>query len=158
MYDHAVNTIAAVCEIFIFWMIWQDYRKARGKLELRVPAKRWLLMISLSLGPLVAVGLETTVGRQNEVFQDVPATTVKVRQTFKNQEVPLDGVRYVECTFENVTLVYNATRPYELTGNHFIGSNTFRSDSKRVMATLGLSRALGLGASLDIPGTQPLNK
>jgi hypothetical protein len=62
MSDHNINilllllaAITGAAEIAIFWMILQDYRKARGKPELSLPNKRWALMGLLSLGPLLAL-------------------------------------------------------------------------------------------------------
>jgi len=59
MFDHIFNVITGLSEIAIWWMIWQDYRKARGKSDMKVtfPAKRWMAMIALSLGPLLALGI-----------------------------------------------------------------------------------------------------
>jgi hypothetical protein len=51
-FDHIFSAVTGICEIAIWWMIWQDYRIARGKPELRMPTKKWVLMIALSLIPL----------------------------------------------------------------------------------------------------------
>ena len=51
-FDHILEVITAICEIAIWWMIWQDYRVARGKPELRMPKRKWFLIIVLSLVPL----------------------------------------------------------------------------------------------------------
>jgi hypothetical protein len=54
-FDHIFYVITGLCEISIWWMIWQDYRKDRGKVDLRMPGTKWLLMIVLSLLPIAAV-------------------------------------------------------------------------------------------------------
>lgn len=51
-FDHIFNGLTGLCEIAIWWMIWQDYRVARGKPELRMPKSKWMLMVVLSLIPL----------------------------------------------------------------------------------------------------------
>jgi hypothetical protein len=70
-------------------------------------------------------------------FEDV------VNQTFKNQEVPLDGYRYVACTFENVTFVYNNG----VTGgidpsSRWTGSVGFKSREARLQQILGFLQSL----------------
>jgi hypothetical protein len=42
---------------------------------------------------------------------DMPLTKT-FRQTFRNQTVDLDGRHFIECSFENVTLRYQGTRPF----------------------------------------------
>ncbi|HEV8415588.1 MAG TPA: hypothetical protein VGQ49_18510 [Bryobacteraceae bacterium] len=116
----------------------------------------WVLALLLTWG---GIGYDYYDRHHNEAFQDIPAAEVKMRQSFKNKEVPLDGIAYVECTFENVTFVYNAKRPYQLIGNRFQGTNNLRSDSKGVVATIGLLKGLGLtnpNANIDTPGTTPI--
>lgn len=91
----------------------------------------------------------------NGGFEDIAPSAVRTRQTFRNQEVELDGIRYTECIFENLTFVFNAKRPYQLLGNQFLGTNTLRTDSKEAAATIGLMVALGMinpNSHLDIPG------
>src|SRR5271169_1261027 len=60
MSDHAINLallISAIVtggfEAAIFWMILQDYRKARAMPELS--PKRWIVLVFLSVGPLLAL-------------------------------------------------------------------------------------------------------
>src|SRR5579863_5126095 len=67
MSDHAISifslviaAIAGLAEIAIFWMILQDYRKARGVPEL--PTRRLLVLSALSLGPLIAIGAAWWLG------------------------------------------------------------------------------------------------
>jgi hypothetical protein len=62
MSEHAINmtllvisALSGAAELAIFWMILQDYRKTRGKPELKMPARRWVAMSLLSMGPLIAV-------------------------------------------------------------------------------------------------------
>ena len=54
-FDHVFTAITGLCEISIWWMILQDYRKDRGRTELRMPKMKWFLMIALSLVPIGAL-------------------------------------------------------------------------------------------------------
>lgn len=75
---------------------------------------RFLRQISRKmLGRISPKPLDITVGKQ-----------------FKNREVLLDGQRYVNCTFENVTFLYRGKAPFkfdyfdypELRGNNKLSS------------------------------------
>ncbi len=71
-------------------------------------------------------------------------------QTFKNKHVYLDGYRFVECTFENVTLIYKGTAPFSLVNAHYPPGTTinFGSTSPAVdMAIIGHSTFLQQGSS-----------
>jgi hypothetical protein len=66
-----------------------------------------------------------------------------LNQTFKNQEVPLDGYQYISCIFENVTIVYNNG----VTGGfdpscRWTGSVGFKSREARIQQTLILLQSL----------------
>jgi hypothetical protein len=69
-FDHIFNALTGLCEIAIWWMIWQDYRKDRGKEELQMPAMRWLIMIVLSLGPVGAVIYEKYIPKENHTLRE----------------------------------------------------------------------------------------
>ena len=64
-FDHIFSAVTGICEIAIWWMIWQDYRIARGKSELRMPKRKWFLMIVLSLVPLGTLIYEWQNGAPN---------------------------------------------------------------------------------------------
>jgi hypothetical protein len=38
-------------------------------------------------------------------------------KAFVNAEIPLDGKRYIDCTFEHCTFVYEGTAPFEIVGD-----------------------------------------
>jgi hypothetical protein len=67
------------------------------------------------------------------------------RRTFKNEVVPLDGVEYIDCTFENVTFYYNGTTRISLVSPNITTGPRFRTDNKSVVATLAFIFH-GLGA------------
>jgi len=47
-----------------------------------------------------------------------------IMQSFSNQEIILDGKHFDECTFKNVTLVYEGKKPFVLSHNKFdLGGN-----------------------------------
>jgi hypothetical protein len=57
MFEHIFTILNALIEGWIAWMIFQDYRKDRGKQEIQMPSRRFLLLVAFSLGPIVAQGL-----------------------------------------------------------------------------------------------------
>jgi hypothetical protein len=67
-----------------------------------------------------AKALDAAVASQSRVQQLFPTTdwdkplTSVFRQNFKNETVELDGKNFVECTFENVTFLYQGTRPLQM--------------------------------------------
>ena len=67
---------------------------------------------------------------------DVPATTIVRNRDFRNQEVPLDGVRYENCKFFNVTFQFNGTRPFELVNDSISGPIEVGSKNAVVDATV----------------------
>lgn len=76
------------------------------------------------------------------------------RKTFKGENVLVDGREFVECTFDNVTLIYNGTTPPRFTGNTFIGrtmlsSNNYAIDG--IMGILELLRYLPQNSHITLP-------
>jgi hypothetical protein len=66
-----------------------------------------------------------------------------VNQTFKNQEVPLDGYRYISCIFENVTFVYNNGNTGGIdTSSRFTGSVGFKSREARIQQILAFLQSI----------------
>jgi hypothetical protein len=66
-----------------------------------------------------------------------------VNQTFRNQEVPLDGYQYISCIFENVTFVYNngVTGGFD-SSSRWTGSVGFKSREARIQQILGFLQGL----------------
>ena len=48
-------------------------------------------------------------------------------KSFLNETVELDGVHYINCTFQNVTFRYSGRTPIQVTNNKFIGDVAFDS-------------------------------
>lgn len=71
------------------------------------------------------------------------AALAQVRNTiFEDQEVRLDGQAFHNCTFKNVTMIYNGG-PYELDGSTFSGTLRFGTYSVPVSNSMNLLRELG---------------
>lgn len=66
-----------------------------------------------------------------------------VNQSFRNQEVLLDGHQYISCTFENVTFVYNngITGGFD-SSSRWTGSVGFKSREPRIQQILGFLQSL----------------
>ena len=64
------------------------------------------------------------------------------RQTYKNQTVALDGYHYVQCTFDNVTFMYEGTRPMEMTEVTFVGAIAIGSTNGPIKTIIGLAEML----------------
>ena len=73
---------------------------------------------------------------------------------FMNEVVDVDGRRYVDCTFENVTFLYNATAPWEFSGTTTItGTINIKTDNRRLGAFLEFLRrtnSLNPDARIDL--------
>lgn len=69
---------------------------------------------------------------------------VVVGQTFTNEKVPLDGHRYVKCTFTNVTFEYNGTTAIQFEHNTIHGPPRFSTSAESIATTLVWFYMLGL--------------
>jgi hypothetical protein len=68
------------------------------------------------------------IGREWKVYQPVEVR----HSTFRNQEVVLDGKRFSDCKFYNVTFKYNGTTPVHFVHNEIVGSVRICSDNPSV--------------------------
>lgn len=75
-------------------------------------------------------------------FHFPPKNTI-VDANFVNQEVSLDDFTYRDCTFQNVTLVYNGIAPFGLSHNHFIGAPQILTSNDAVAGTVALLKGIG---------------
>jgi hypothetical protein len=62
---------------------------------------------------------------------------------FANEQVPVDGYKYFECTFQNCTLNYNGTTRPDISHCTFEGSMGFSSSNEGIEAAWLLLHALG---------------
>jgi hypothetical protein len=116
------------------WLSWSPQTLA--VLGLLVLFSTWLL-IAVRMGWL---------GRSDQkfAFRDGPPDTVISKKIFTNERVVLDGKAFRDCTFENVTYVFNGTRPFALSKNHFNGRIQVASDNPSIQGTFIWLRGLGL--------------
>jgi len=76
-------------------------------------------------------------------------------RVFKNEVVPLDGMEYIDCTFENITFYYNGTTRISLVSPNITGGPRFRTDNKSIVATLAfLFHGLGAHKLNEIVDTE----
>jgi hypothetical protein len=109
-------------------------------------------MVVLLFGSIVfsLIGWYRLEHRSNTEFVS-PEITQRIRsRVFRNQEVPLDGVEYSNCTFENVTFVYGGTGPTGLLNNTIRGTISLRLGSAPVAGTAAVLAGLRLLRS-DVP-------
>lgn len=76
-------------------------------------------------------------------------------RNFVNQRVRLDGFHYVNCTFTNVTFVYEGTTRVELEGSHFYGIPHIHTDSSVVATTVTILKGFGLYEERAVGGREP---
>jgi hypothetical protein len=84
---------------------------------------------------------------------DKPLTSV-FRQNFKNETVELDGKNFVECSFENVTFLYQGTRPFQMINCKRISAERFlvsvRTDNPIVFTALSIMSATGVSGPIEL--------
>ena len=69
-------------------------------------------------------------------------TTIYGR-TFSNESVPLDGMYFVNCSFQNVTFEYNGSGPFQIAGTVTMGGTLrVHSPDPRVGTGLNLARII----------------
>lgn len=76
------------------------------------------------------------------------------KRDYSNQEVPLDGIEYIECKFSNVTFRYEGLRPTRLTNCDFAqGSQIgFGSSNPAITQTM---LAFDAFQKVQLPGKKP---
>lgn len=104
------------------------------------------VVVILSTWGLVAVrlGWVGSTGRQPYQFLWTVGAPTKfiAGKHFLNEKVPLDGISYRNCTFQNVTFVFNGTHAFEFTGNTINGAQIV-SENPAINGTLMLLRGIG---------------
>jgi hypothetical protein len=104
-----------------------------------------LILILIATVILVAVEFKWigAASRSNIfTFVNEPPRNVVAGKNFINERVLLDGTAYRDCTFTNVTFVYNGTGPVEISGAHFKGV-FISTDNPAVHGTI--AALLGIG-------------
>jgi hypothetical protein len=67
---------------------------------------------------------------------DTPPSSLVSDRFFDDEEVPLDGKSYINCTFTNVTFVYDGTAPMVFSHNSVFGGFKIKSNNPSVEASL----------------------
>jgi hypothetical protein len=128
---------------FLTWVGW-DKRFMMDKAALLTKRSR--------LVPVLIVGglLLSSVGFYRAFTADTPelhfkhSNLVEVRgRTFRNEKVLLDGYKYTDCVFENVTFVYGGTGATELSHSTMKGF-AFQPGSPAVGSTVKILGGLGM--------------
>jgi hypothetical protein len=109
------------------------------------PSKSRWLSLALSICALVlsGVGLYRTVyvvPHQVSKFKirNLEDLQIVYGKNFKDERVEIDGKNFENCTFENVTYVYNGTASVAFKDNTLIGSRVIDTDSDAVSGTVSL--------------------
>jgi hypothetical protein len=125
--------------------------RVRGKKKVMAKStRREKTMLVLAIGSLVAciVGLATRPDVDREWSHPRPASSYPMQTTtgatFHNETVPLDGHKYVNCTFHEVTFTYEGRAPFSFDGNTKIEGLHFRSDNARIGAIINLMSKAGM--------------
>lgn len=96
-----------------------------------------------------AVAFFARSGSENPARETKP-NLIEIRgRKFTNERVQLDGYRYTDCTFNNVTFIYDGGWG-DMTHNEISGSIWMASNSPLVISTLKVAQGLGM-ISKDIP-------
>lgn len=86
----------------------------------------------------------------------------RFRVHFKNETVLIDGLEFIDCSFENVTFKYQGTRPFRFTGKNTGNSRRITTDDKIVGQTLTLPLILrpdlGIDYEVSKTGSPPSNE
>jgi hypothetical protein len=64
-------------------------------------------------------------------------TTIHGRE-YRNLTVRVDGFNFIECTFENVTLIFDGQAPFQLTTAHFAPGSSIRFGSTNLAVNQAL--------------------
>lgn len=94
-------------------------------------------------------------------FHD-PTRHIKViGKKFSNQRVPIDGYHYEDCTFTNVTFVYNGKSGFGFKHNELNGGYIVDTDNPSINAAIALYKGLSVIRKdvplLDSDGETPQN-
>jgi len=100
---------------------------------------------SLFLGRLL---LEAQSQRTSAVWYVQNPDNYSPKQTiagkkFRNEKVVLDAMRYINCEFKNVSLIYNGTTPIQFERNTMAGF-WLRSDNEAIQNAWALLKGIGM--------------
>lgn len=135
--------------------IWPYIRKKINEAvtqKLEATARNPLLWIGLLLIIFLYTTSDTFASRYGSfTFNSNPNFEMVKGKKFYNERVVLDGKKYEDCTFENVTFVYNGTTPVHFSHNRVMGRVLFASDNPSVNMSMVVFYGMGL-----IPSNVPI--
>jgi hypothetical protein len=123
-------------------------------------SRRWKLAIMLLLVAASLAMSAYSLYRSNYCDNNFAWTGTEpskriVGKYFENQKIYLDDDGYSDCTFRNVTFVYNGTHKLDFSHNTVLGTYTIGTDNPSINGSLVLLRGLNL---LNIPLIGPDGK
>lgn len=83
---------------------------------------------------------------------DVAPTKIVRGKFFANEKVPVDDTTFYDCTFTNVTFVYDGTAPFQMNDSSIVGTYAFESNNPSIQATGLLLSGIGM---LKVPLRDP---
>ena len=139
----AIQAIGAIFPVFAFFGITPKSFAGRW----HMPSEhRWILWLAIFLfvGTLVSSGMGWYITFQPKDSEKDLSNAVleEIRDhVFRNEIVTIDGKSFSHCEFINITFKYNGG-PARLVNNTFSESIIFRTDNRKIDATLILLREL----------------
>lgn len=133
--DWYLNTVANLMQIGVtLTMIPAAIRWIKS---LSYPLASWAIGGLLAASVLVSAAalMERLGWLPSEFFGHKPEAIYD--RHYRNEAVTLDDKEFFNCTFENVTLVYNGGYSYMASGK-LLGDTTFTSNNKVVSNTLSM--------------------
>lgn len=125
-----------------------------------------MLIVGLIVGRMGFVGQTTTAPSALNFRDDFPLKQVR-DQTFKNQDVNVDGNEFINCTFDNVVFRFAGQAPFRFVTDHFEKGTKLgvASDNRPIQAAIELTAGIlkvDSAAQSMAPGnnqnTPPANK
>lgn len=132
-----------------------DWKLFYGRLRMPSAFRKVLLLVAIT-GSLVmsGTGWYRLHHQDCRKFQDLSQQLIYGRE-FINEKVEIDGKRYENCTFTNVTFVYHGTGSFSFVNNSFHGARGIETDSDAVATTFLLLRGLKMeGVPVLLPDSQ----
>lgn len=136
-------------------LLGMDWKLVAGKVSMPASRRREILMLIAVLGSLAMSAAGWYQLNHLDVWHptDVDKLEVIDGKHFVNEKVELDGKKYQNCTFTNVTLVLHGTTSYGLFHNTFSGGLTVQLDSGAAAGAIKLAKAIGWMRP-DVPMTE----
>ena len=138
-----IGTIIGV--ISLLGLLGMDWKLVGSRVSLSSQTRQ-MILLSLVAGSLFmcALGWYRLSTRSSTYSSDMSKLKSVRGRVYINEEVPLDGFDYRNCTFTNVTFVYQGTGVFNVSSNTISGTRLIKSGSAAVMSTVALLKGLGI--------------